>query len=234
MIIQEKLTLLLRIKHVPLCVVRHTQQTTAGHPHCLHAGGSVAGSAGRVAPRGRRHELLLLWGPSFLHWVNMSHLSSWVEPNWWSLPCWTVLHWIATSGMFLGYGWACIQLRPGHAWAPLRCSGGTSNLGVDAGLRGRLSSSLHADGLEGWCSPRCFGPRTASGRCCGDGDSPLVRVSGLRGVCWPSNAHEDGRPVALKTDLDCTKKKKKWTSLLDKQADQPLTKQRICEPSTAL
>ena len=89
----------------------------------------------------------------------------------------------------------------------LRCSGGTSNLGVDAGLRGRLSSSL--DGFEGWCSPRCFGPRTASGSCCGDGGSSLVRVSGLRGAYRPSNEHEDGRPVALKTDLDWKKKKKK-------------------------
>ena len=85
----------------------------------------------------------------------------------------------------------------------LRCSGGTSNLGVDAGLRGRISFSLHANGFEGWCSPRCFGPRTASGRCCGDGDSSLVRGSGLRGGYRPSNAHEDGRPVALKTDLAC-------------------------------
>ena len=107
--------------------------------------------------------------------------------------------------MFLGYGWACIQLRPGHAWAPLRCSCGTSNLGVDAGLRGRLSSSLHADGFEGWCSPRCFGPRTASGSCCGDGGLSLVRVSGLRGACRPSSAHEDSRPVALKTDVAYTK-----------------------------
>ena len=62
----------------------------------------------------------------------------------------------------------------------LWCSGGTSNLGVDAGLRWRLSFSLHARGFEGWCSPRCFGPRTASGRCCGDGDSSLVRESGLQ------------------------------------------------------
>ena len=87
----------------------------------------------------------------------------------------------------------------------LRCSGGTSNLGVDAGLRGPPSSSLHADGFEGWCSPRCFGPRTASGSCCGDGSPSLVRVSGLRGAYRPSNAHEDGRPVALKTDLAYTK-----------------------------
>ena len=83
----------------------------------------------------------------------------------------------------------------------LRSSGGTSNLGVDAGLRGRLSFSLHANGFEGWCSPLCFGPRTASGRCCGDGDSSLVRGSGLCGAYRPSNAHEDGRPVAPKTDL---------------------------------
>ena len=93
--------------------------------------------------RGRRHEMLLLCGTLFLHWVNMSHLSSQVEPSW-CLACWTVLHWIAASGMFLGYSCACIQLRPRHARAPLRCSGGTLNLGVDAGLCGRLSSSLHA------------------------------------------------------------------------------------------
>ena len=107
--------------------------------------------------------------------------------------------------MFLGYSCACIQLRPGHARASLHCSSGTSNLGVDAGLCGRLSFSLHVDGFEGWCSPRCFGLRTASGGCCGDGDSSLVRVSGLRGAYRPSNAHEDGRPVALKTDLAYTK-----------------------------
>ena len=83
----------------------------------------------------------------------------------------------------------------------LRSSGGTSNLGVDAGLCGRLSFSLHVNGFEGWCSPRCFGPRTASGRCCGDGDSSLVRGSRLRGAYRPSNAHEYGCPVALKTDL---------------------------------
>ena len=39
----------------------------------------------------------------------------------------------------------------------------------------------------------------------GNGGSSLVRVSGLRGAYRLSNAHEDGRPVALKTDLDCTK-----------------------------
>ena len=80
-----------------------------------------------------------------------------------------------------------------------------SSVVLTSGLHGWLSSSLHADGIEGWCSLRCFGPCTASGSCCGDGDSSLVRVSGLRGVYRPSNAHEDGRPVALKTDLDCTK-----------------------------
>ena len=33
----------------------------------------------------------------------------------------------------------------------------------------------------------------------------MVRVSGLRGAYRPSNAHEDGRPVALETDLAYTK-----------------------------
>ena len=85
----------------------------------------------------------------------------------------------------------------------LRCSGGTSNLGVDAGLQGQLSFFLYAIDFEGWCSPRCFGPRAASNRCCGDGISSLVRGSELRGAYRPSNAHEDGRLVALKTDLTC-------------------------------
>ena len=85
----------------------------------------------------------------------------------------------------------------------LRYSGRTSNLGVDAGLRGRLSFSLHANGFEGWYSPRCFGPRAASNRRCGDGVSSLVRGSGLRGAYRPSKAREDGHPVALKTDLAC-------------------------------
>ena len=38
---------------------------TAGHPHCLHAGVSVAGSIGHVAPCGKMHELLSLWGLHF-------------------------------------------------------------------------------------------------------------------------------------------------------------------------
>ena len=103
----------------------------------------------------------------------------------------------------------------------LRCSGGTSNLGVDAGLWGRLSFSLHANGFEGWCSPRCFGPCAASNCCCGDGVSSLVWGSGLRGAYRPSNADEDGRPVPLKTDLlaemDQPPRQSKWTNLFDNQ-----------------
>ena len=45
-------------------------------------------------------------GPSLLHRVNMSHLSSRVEPHWQM-----VLHWIATSGMFLGTGLHWIATR---------------------------------------------------------------------------------------------------------------------------
>ena len=59
----------------------------------IHTGGSVAGSVGRVAPRSRRHELLSLWGSSFLHWVNTSHLSSRVESHW----CSTELQPVACS-----------------------------------------------------------------------------------------------------------------------------------------
>ena len=121
----------------------------------------------------------------------MSHLSSRVGPHWWCI----VLQPVACSwgmGPALNCDQSMFRLQ-------LRCSGGTSNLGVDAGLRGRRSFSLHADGFagwcsprcsgprtadgfEGWCSPRCFGPRTASGGCCGDGYSSFVRVSGLRGA----------------------------------------------------
>ena len=96
--------------------------------------------------------------------------------------------------MLLGYSCACIQLRPGHARARLRSA-------VRVGRRISVSTQR----FEGWCSPRCFGPRTASGSCCGDGGPSLVRVSGLRGAYRPSNEHEDGRPVALKTDLAYTK-----------------------------
>ena len=127
----------------------------------------------------------------------MSHLSSRVGPHWCSIE----LQPVACSwGM--GPALNCDQSMFRFQ---LRYSDRTSNLGVDTGLRGRHSFSLHADRFEGWCSPRCFGPRTASGGCCGDGYSSLVRVSGLRGALRPSNAHEDGRPVALKTDLDCKK-----------------------------
>ena len=103
---RKKLSKWLWLWHICYKIQVPSVQTTAGHPHCLHAGGSVAGSAGCVAPRGRRHELLLLWGPSFLHWVNMSHLSSRVEPHWRM-----VLHWIATSGMFVGLGLHWIATR---------------------------------------------------------------------------------------------------------------------------
>ena len=103
----------------------------------------------------------------------------------------------------------------------LRCSGGTSNLGVDAGLRGRLSFSLHADGFEGWCSPRCFGPRAASNRCFGDGVSSLVRGSGLRGAYRPSGAPEDGRPVALETDVAYRNGPASLTTKMDQPLRQP-------------
>ena len=156
----------------------------------------MAGSVGRVAPHGRRHELLSLWGPSFLHWVNTSHLSSRVESHWPDEPS-IELQPVACSWRM------SLALNCNQDMFRLCCSGGTSNLGVDVGLWGRLSFSLHANGFEGWCSPRCFGPPAASNRCCGVGVSSLVRGSGLCGAYRPSNAHEDGRPVALKTDLAC-------------------------------
>ena len=137
----------------------------------------MAGSVGRVAPRDRRHELLSLWGPSFLHIVNTSHLSSRVESHWPDEPS-IDLQQVACSwrmSLALNCNQDMFKLQ-------LRCSGGTSNIGVDAGLLGRLSFSLHANGFEGWCPLCCFGPRAASNRCCGDGVSSLVRGSGLRGV----------------------------------------------------
>ena len=91
---------------------RFNKQTTAGHPNCLHAGGSVAGSASRVANRGRRHELLLAVG------AFVSSLSEHISPeqpggaqlvesclldgpalncNQWHVPgAWVGLHSIAT------------------------------------------------------------------------------------------------------------------------------------------
>ena len=46
---------------------RHTQRSTAGHPHCLHTGESVAGFRRSCVSRGRRHEMPLLCGTSLLH-----------------------------------------------------------------------------------------------------------------------------------------------------------------------
>ena len=59
-------------------------------------------------------------------------------------------------------------------------------------------------------------------------------VGASRGV--PAFRHARGRPPGGSKDwprLQKKKKKKKWTSLLDKQADQPLTKQWFCERNTA-
>ena len=53
--------------------------------------------------------------------------------------------------------------------------------------------------FEGWCSPRCSGPRAAPIRCCGDGVFVVGAGSELRGACRLSNEHEDSRPVVLKT-----------------------------------
>ena len=51
---------------------------TAGHPHCLHAGGSVADSVGRVTLHGRRHELLSLWFLSFSsEWTRLTWAAGW-------------------------------------------------------------------------------------------------------------------------------------------------------------
>ena len=125
----------------------------------------------------------------------MSHLGSRVESHW----CRIDLQPVACSwrmGLALNCNQDMFRLQ-------FRSLGGTSNLGVDTGLWGRLSFSLHANGFESWCSPRCFGPCAALNHCCGDGVSSLVQGSGLRRAYRPSNTHEDDRQVALKTDLAC-------------------------------
>ena len=114
--------------------------------------------------------------------------------------------------MFLGLGPA-LNCDQDMFRLQLRYSGGTSNLGVDAGLRVRLSSSLHADGFEGWCSPRCFGPPAASGSCCGDGGLPRV------GASWGVPAFKRARGRLPSGPEDRPRLHKKWTSLLDKQVD---------------
>ena len=96
----------------------HTQRSTAGHPHCLHTCESVAGFRRSCLSRGRRHEMLLLCGTSFLHWVNMSHLSSRVEPHWWSLlagrSCIELQPVACSWGIDPPWIATCIELRPGH------------------------------------------------------------------------------------------------------------------------
>ena len=202
----------------------HLHRGTAVHPDCLHAGGSVAGSVGCVSPRGRRHEWL--WGLCFSsEWTRLTWAARWsptgrmvlaLNCNQWHVPGGWALHWIATSDMF--------RLQ-------LRCSGGTSNLGVDAGLRGRLSFSLHASSFEGWCSPHSFRPSCCVelllwGRCFVVG----AEVGASRGV--PAFKRTGGRPPGGPEDRPSLQK---WTSLLDNQMDQPLRQLKwTCELSTAL
>ena len=81
----------------------------------------------------------------------------------------------------------------------LRCSGGTSNLGVDAGLQGQRSSSLHANSLKVGALHVALALVLRRFAVVGTVFSSLVRGSGLHGPCRPSNEHEDGCPVALKT-----------------------------------
>ena len=57
------------------CLSHPLIQTTAGHPHCSHAGVGVAGSSGCVVPCGRRHELLFAVG------AFVSSLSEHVSPE---------------------------------------------------------------------------------------------------------------------------------------------------------
>ena len=109
----------------------------------------------------------------------------------------------------------------------VRCSGGRQISVLTRGSEGgsafpSIPMVLKVGALH------CFGPRAATNRCCGDGVSSLVWWSGLRGACRPSNAHEAGRPVALKTHLayrngpassttsvDQPPRLPQWTSLLD-------------------
>ena len=184
-------------------IVFHTQRTTAGHPHCLHTGENVAGFAGRAC--------LVAGGTRCCCCAGLCFFTEW-----------TCLTWAAKwspAGVLLA-GRFCIELQPvACSWgivAPaFSCDQDMPGLrsAVRVGRRISVSTRGSVGGsalpstqrFEGWCSPRCFGPRTASGSCCGDGGPSLVRVSGLRGACRPSNEHEDGRPVALKTDLAYTK-----------------------------
>ena len=127
--------------------------------------------------------------------------TEWTRLTWaagWSPTGQMVLHWIATSGMFLAD--AC-----GLHWIATRtCLGSISAARVECRILVLTRGSVGGSAFPS--TPMVLkvgGPRTASGRCCGDGDSSLVRGLGLRGAYRPSNTHEDGRPVALKTDLAC-------------------------------
>ena len=89
---------------------------------------------------------------------------------------------------------------------PVVCSGssfaarvGRRTSGVDAGLQVRRSSSLHANCLKAGALCVALALVLRRFAVVGTVFSSLVRGSGLRGACRPSNEHEDGRPVALKT-----------------------------------
>ena len=127
---------------------------------------------------------------------------------------WTRLTW-ATGWSPTGW-WSCIELQPVacswrtdlHWIATRTCLGSSSAARV-----GRRISVLTRGSVGGSAFPstpmvlKVIALRVVMAlirrrvAVVGDGDSSLVRGSGLRGVCRPSNAHEDGRPVALKTDL---------------------------------
>ena len=152
----------------------------SGHPYCLHDRRECGRLCRPCRASWQEARVAVAVGPSFLHWVNTSHLSSQVESRW---PAWghalTCNQWCVPAAASL-LGWDVES----------RCWRGAPRAAQFFPLRQLF---------EGWCSPRCSGPRAAPSRCCGDGVFVVgAGVGASRGVP-ASNEHEDGRPVALKT-----------------------------------
>ena len=178
---------------------------TAGTPTAYTANVSVAGSFGHVVPRGRRHELLLLWGLRFFtEWTRLTWAAGWSPTGWMSLAL-NCNQWHVPAPTPL-LGWD-VESRCWHG-AP-----GTAQLFPPRQWFWRLV-------LYTLLWPSCCIESLLWGRC-------FVLGAGV----GASNAHEDSRPVALKTDLAYRTGLASSTT----EMDQPLRLPKwTCELSTAL
>ena len=122
-----------------------THRDDSGHPTAYTADGSMVGFLGHVVPRGRRRSCCCCG-------AFVSSLSEHVSPE-------------QSRGVPLAGLGPRIHLQPVvRSCLQLCCSGGTSNLGVGAGLQGRRSFSLRLL-LSALLWPSCCADSLLWGRC---------------------------------------------------------------------